>query len=470
MNIWWPSCSLSTLAILLSLCLSHAQNTEEACPLTSGEECIVNLHGKSGDGYYTEIIIGTPPQKLKALIDTGSSNVAIAALPHPQISKFFNQTISSTLRPLHVSVDVPYSQGSWRGCLVSDVVRLPETNAPTVRCDVALIKHSQNFYINGSEWQGIVGLAFKPIALPNSSVATWLDAAQHVRLGQLGSVSVALCGPGPTGRHHGYMEFGETRRALLAGRFHSAAIFRSWFYEILITNMTVAGRRLALPCVEFNTDKTIVDTGTTNLRLPERVFSEVIAVVQEQAAFLADRSHTFWTGKGRLCFPTVNATHPWDYFPNITLSLQTNKTASFDLTVTSRSYLREAFDGPAGNERCFKLGIDSSTTGSVLGVVVLEGLYVRFNLHTRTVDLARSVCGPEVTLRGPHATADSTGCGYIPRSAYSRTVHIAMYVVGGMLVFICIPLVMAAVSCLRNRPWRRRPGRASFSLLVDYRE
>ncbi|XP_037071769.1 beta-secretase 1-like [Pollicipes pollicipes] len=346
MNIWWPSCSLSTLAILLSLCLSHAQNTEEACPLTSGEECIVNLHGKSGDGYYTEIIIGTPPQKLKALIDTGSSNVAIAALPHPQISKFFNQT---------------HRRGPPAG----------DERADGYAATVALIKHSQNFYINGSEWQGIVGLAFKPIALPNSSVATWLDAAQHVRLGQLGSVSVALCGPGPTGRHHGYMEFGETRRALLASRFHSAAIFRSWFYEILITNMTVAGRRLALPCVEFNTDKTIVDTGTTNLRLPERVFSEVIAVVQEQAAFLADRVAYVLDGQRAIMLPD-RETPPTP-----------NKTASFDLTVTSRSYLREAFDGPAGNERCFKLGIDSSTTGSVLGVVVLEGLYVRFKLHTR---------------------------------------------------------------------------------------
>ena len=60
---------------------------------------------------------------------------------------------STTLRELHVPVDVPYSQGSWRGELVSDVVRLPETNAPTVRCDVALIQRSTNFYINGSEWQ-----------------------------------------------------------------------------------------------------------------------------------------------------------------------------------------------------------------------------------------------------------------------------------------------------------------------------
>ena len=64
---------------------------------------------------------------------------------------------------------------------------------------------------------------------------------------------------------------GHTRTELLAGQFRSAAIYRPWFFETVITNMTVGGRRLPLACVHFNTDKTIVDTGTTNLRLPRKV-------------------------------------------------------------------------------------------------------------------------------------------------------------------------------------------------------
>ena len=107
-------------------------------------------------------------------------------------------------------MDVPYSQGSWHGQLVSEVVRLPETDAPAVRCDVALIERSTNFYINGSEWQGIVGLAYRQLALPNSSVTTWPDAARRVRPGGFDAISVVLCGPQPsTGRHHGYIHFGE---------------------------------------------------------------------------------------------------------------------------------------------------------------------------------------------------------------------------------------------------------------------
>ena len=58
--------------------------------------------------------------------------------------------------------------------------------------------------------QGIVGLAYSRLALPNASVTTWPEAAQQVLLGRLSAFSVVLCGPQPsTGRHHGYIEFGE---------------------------------------------------------------------------------------------------------------------------------------------------------------------------------------------------------------------------------------------------------------------
>ncbi|XP_043191787.1 beta-secretase 1-like isoform X2 [Amphibalanus amphitrite] len=471
-SIWIIPNSIFLLYLFL-LCLTEALGLEDECPLKLADSCIVNLHGKSGDGYYTEIVIGTPPQKLKVLIDTGSSNVAIAAAPSPQISMFYNKSVSTTLRPLHVSVDVPYSQGSWRGELVSDVVRLPETNAPTVRCDVALIQRSTNFYINGSEWQGIVGLAYRQLALPNSSVTTWPEAAQQALLGRLNTISVVLCGPQPrTGRHHGYIEFGETRAELLAGQFRSAAIFRPWFFETIVTNLTVGGQPLPLHCDRFNKPKTIVDTGTTNLRLPDEVFREVVSRLQ-QAAPLAEPAHPFWTGKGRLCAPAFNDSALWDRLPNITLSLQTDPTSAFDVTITARSYLRQVFDDASGDDeghRCFTLGIDSSNIGTVLGVVVLEGLYVRFNLVKKAVELAPSVCGPEVIISEPYTTADSGECAYKASSAYNRTVHIAMYVLGGMLVLICVPLLMASLSCLRSRPWRRPPGRDNFSLLVDFPE
>ena len=66
-----------------------------------------------------------------------------------------------------------------------------------------------------------------------------------------------------------------------------------------------------------------------------QVFEPVIALLQE-AAPLAEPSHAFWTGKGRLCFPADNGTAPWDQLPNITISLQSNRSSAFDVTITAR--------------------------------------------------------------------------------------------------------------------------------------
>ena len=60
-----------------------------------------------------------------------------------------------------------------------------------------------------------------------------------------------------------------------------------------------------------------------------------MALLQE-AAPLAEPSHSFWTGKGQLCFPAVNSSAPWDQLPNITISLQTNSSAAFDITITAQ--------------------------------------------------------------------------------------------------------------------------------------
>ena len=67
MTIWLLQNTVFFL-LLSSLCLAKTLETEEFCPLKLGKECIVNLHGKSGDGYYTEVVVGTPPQKVSLVL------------------------------------------------------------------------------------------------------------------------------------------------------------------------------------------------------------------------------------------------------------------------------------------------------------------------------------------------------------------------------------------------------------------
>ena len=57
-------------------------------------------------------------------------------------------------------VAVPYTQGNWEGKLGSDLLRFVEGPNATVRVNVAAILSSENFYINGSMWEGILGLGY----------------------------------------------------------------------------------------------------------------------------------------------------------------------------------------------------------------------------------------------------------------------------------------------------------------------
>ena len=51
--------------------------------------------------------IGTPPQRLNVLVDTGSSNFAIASKPHPYLPVYYHPKDSST----YVDANTPGKKG-----------------------------------------------------------------------------------------------------------------------------------------------------------------------------------------------------------------------------------------------------------------------------------------------------------------------------------------------------------------------
>lgn len=59
---------------------------------------------------------------------------------------------------------VPYTQGKWEGELGTDLVSIPHGPNVTVRANIAAITESDKFFINGSNWEGILGLAYAEIA------------------------------------------------------------------------------------------------------------------------------------------------------------------------------------------------------------------------------------------------------------------------------------------------------------------
>ena len=64
-------------------------------------------------------------------------------------------------------MSVSYTGGKWSGELATDIVSIVESNQSRVvstEAYIALIQTSEDFFIRGAEWEGILGLAYPALA------------------------------------------------------------------------------------------------------------------------------------------------------------------------------------------------------------------------------------------------------------------------------------------------------------------
>ncbi|KAK8394459.1 hypothetical protein O3P69_006561 [Scylla paramamosain] len=428
-----------------------------------------NLFGRPGDGYYTSVEVGTPSQKFNVLVDTGSSNFAIAAVMQKELDSYFEAKNSSSFVDLEKEVEVGYTQGSWSGRLGKDVVLFPALQAGTTPylMDLVLITSSHNFYVNNSQWQGIVGLAFPVLAKPQGAVQPWIDEV-ILRDNLTNAFTLELCGPsreaGPSS-HYGRLTLGSGSGSCSPVAV-SCPIRRKWFYEVVVTALSLQGKEVSIPCIKFNTDKTIVDSGTSNLRLPPEVFKAVMKELKLQASggMNPPLPEGFWSGNEEACWP--ESSKLWMNFPNLTIHLATGNHSAITITVGPRSYLRPAPDSVSTSLLdCWVLGIEESQTGTVLGAVILEGLCVTFDRAQGVITFSESTCGPLVTLSETHNTEDMSVCMYTPKRVGALT--LASYIMGGLLGFLSLPLVLAALRWAWNTAHKLRLNQGIPFTILD---
>ncbi|KFP80635.1 Beta-secretase 1, partial [Apaloderma vittatum] len=224
--------------------------------------------------------------QLNILVDTGSSNFAVGAAPHPFLRRYYQRQLSSTYRDLRKGVYVPYTQGKWEGELGTDLVTIPHGPNVTVRANIAAITESDKFFINGSNWEGILGLAYAEIARPDDSLEPFFDSlVKQTRVPNI--FSLQLCGAGFSPNETealasvgGSMIIGGIDRSLYVGDIWYTPIRKEWYYEVIIVKLEVNGQDLNMDCKEYNYDKSIVDSGTTNLRLPKKVFEAAVKSIK----------------------------------------------------------------------------------------------------------------------------------------------------------------------------------------------
>lgn len=408
-----------------------------------------NLEGDSGRGYYLEMMIGTPPQALNILVDTGSSNFAVAGAPDPDIATYYHSDWSSTYQSLGVDVTVRYTQGSWSGVLGKDVIRVKGLNESFV-VNIASIMESESFFMPQINWQGILGLAYRTLAKPSSTVETFFDSlVEQEKIPDI--FSMQMCGAGlpttGTGTNGGSLVMGGIEPSLYTGDIWYTPITEEWYYQVEILKFEVGGLNLNLDCTEYNADKAIVDSGTTLLRLPDKVFNAVVDGII-QTSLIENFNNEFWTGSQLACWEKTE--EPWAYFPDLSIYLRdVNATMSFRLTIKPQLYIQSVVTFRE-DLNCYRFGISSSSNALVIGATVMEGFYVIFDREEKRVGFAVSTCaevnGVTVSdISGPFSTVDvSSNCiGSFPlREPIMWIISYALMTFCGIVLLVLVVLLL----------------------------
>ncbi|XP_070548494.1 beta-secretase 1-like [Ptychodera flava] len=449
---------------------SQNLNRVPLSPTTEEPSTENNLRGKPGQGYYIELSMGAPPQSVNVLVDTGSSNFAVASAPHPFIARYFNTDKSSTYINSGIAVDVPYTQGRWDGYLGTDLVALSAISNVTARVNIASITKSENFFINGSNWEGILGLAYDEIARPDSSLTPFFDSyASQTAIDDI--FTLQLCGSTDkvdSSELGGTMTVGGLDDTLYSGEVFYTSIIKEWYYEIIIVDIEVDDISLNLDCKEYNFDKTIVDSGTTNFRVPVKVFDALVHAIDD--ATPVEVSPEFYTGTELMCWS--DDTTPWEHFPSVKISLLAEDSSqSFKLLISPKQYMRKVDDGTSEADDCYKFAITTSSSGSVIGAVIMEGFYVIFDRHNKRIGFAASTCAErEATyvtpqVMGPYPHNNSTGCAYEVPESNETTLMAVAYAMASICAICMLPLLVMLFQCYRKGSKEKKYGCDSENLV-----
>ncbi|XP_076438522.1 beta-secretase 1-like [Babylonia areolata] len=425
------------------------------------------MQGISGEGYFVNVSVGTPPQQMQVLVDTGSSNFAMAAGPDPYITHFFNTSLSSTYSEVDgVIIKVPYTQGEWEGKLATDVVTLTSLPQVELHPNMAFIYQSSGFFIPQANWQGIVGLAYQAIARPDTLTPFWDTVRDEANISDI--FSMQLCG---TAHSHnasadpameGNLVLGGLDEGLYQGQVYYSPIIREMYYEVVLTDVAVAGTSLHMDCKEYNFDKTIVDSGTTHLRLPTRVYNKVVQRIVSELQSMPDvpmvPSATFWTGEELLCWSDLSLAV--SSFPTVSLSLLSSEGPHrfFTLHLTAQHYLRSVENTDTGflgpTRTCLKFGISPSESGAVLGALLMESYFVVFDRQHRRMGFAHTTCPPPYPLTnlsitlidGIHNSSDNlTACQYQRAIEDASQLRVVTYIMAAICVVCSLPLLIVLI-------------------------
>ncbi|KAI9916550.1 hypothetical protein PsorP6_018222 [Peronosclerospora sorghi] len=389
------------------------------CRVSSSDVLRQQLWGlPSGIAYYVKVKIGTYSSStgsssataFNLLLDTGSANTAVVTPECCSLTNrnLFSCTDSSTCMDTGITVHVTYVSGAWGGEIVYDTFAGKGLGS-VERMPFAEITAEENFLSPG--YDGIIGLGYRAIAYPPTDPPTpYFDNVQSVK-GLNNLFSLQMCGAlqslsfqNVSMTDDSYLYAGEFLLGGVTGQngetYHKGEIIytplvQDKYFNVVVTNVGVNGKRVELECKTINSPRAIIDSGTSNLAFPPTVFSAIVAELKAEVEKVTalDVSDSFFRDDGVCCSEECDPTNTNSIIytlPVLTISLALDNDKSQQMTISIppeyiwRPIVVSTDESPVA---CRVFGI-SEGDFTLLGDVFMDGLFIVHDRENQRVGIA----------------------------------------------------------------------------------
>lgn len=369
--------------------------------------------------YYTDLWVGTPPEKQTVIVDTGSRLTAFPCMDCDDcghhLDSYYNYTRSTSSKVIkcndHYSCSTckndrcgyiqSYAEGSSiSGYLIQDIIRLGDSYDESDAVTFTFGCHARETNLFRTQLaDGIMGLAFG-----SERVETIIDVLFKHK--NVDTNLFALC----FGLEDGYMTVGGYNETTHTSEISYVNMYDNMYYAVKMEGVLVQHQLLPISVKDFGTHYTtgtMLDSGTTFTYLASPVYTafwkEIENFCSQDENCRGSRKTVY--GEPKKCFSYEEELFEskdefLSTFPMVTIIIEGK-----NVVWTPVQYLYIWPDYP--NDYC--IGVyNNFSGGSVLGAVFLRGHDIIFDRGNNRIGFADSDCDPttvaEVSRNKTHNT------------------------------------------------------------------
>ncbi|KAB8074696.1 aspartic peptidase domain-containing protein [Aspergillus leporis] len=212
--------------------------------------------------YFSEIEIGTPPQKFKVVLDTGSSNLWVPSSECGSIACYlhnkYDSSSSSTFKKNGSEFAIKYGSGSLSGFVSQDTIKIGDLKVKDQLFAEATQEPGLAFAFG--RFDGILGLGFDTISV-NKITPPFYSMLDQKLLDE--PVFAFYLGDANKEGDSSEATFGGVDKSHYTGELIKIPLRRKAYWEVDLDAITLGDSR-----AELDNTGVILDTGTSLIALP----------------------------------------------------------------------------------------------------------------------------------------------------------------------------------------------------------